>query len=89
MSIGDKIKSARQDSGYTQDQLADAIGVTRNTISRWEHDKTVLSPEDLIELVKIDDLTLNVAIKKSVKHCIYYSLLLKMSYIGHLICHLK
>ena len=36
MEISDLIKSARIEKGLTQQQLADSIFVTRQTISKWE-----------------------------------------------------
>jgi transcriptional regulator with XRE-family HTH domain len=35
-SIGARIKAARQDQGWTQDQLADAVGVSRSAVAQWE-----------------------------------------------------
>lgn len=60
-SIGDRIKKARQDAGYNQDELAESVGVTRNTISRWECNRTCPTVE---ELKKISDF-LNVDINLS------------------------
>lgn len=36
MEISDLIKSARIEKGLTQQQLADVVFVTRQTISKWE-----------------------------------------------------
>lgn len=41
MEISDLIKSARIEKGLTQQQLADAVFVTRQTISKWELGKSV------------------------------------------------
>jgi transcriptional regulator with XRE-family HTH domain len=38
------LKTARRDSGLTQRQLADVIGVDAITVSRWERGKS--KPED-------------------------------------------
>lgn len=38
MSIGQRIKRARESKGLTQQALADALGVEPPTISRWETD---------------------------------------------------
>src|SRR5690349_12686383 len=34
--IGSRIRSAREDQGWTQDQLADAVGVSRSAVAQWE-----------------------------------------------------
>ncbi len=35
--IGNFIKHNREKSGYTQDQLAEIVGVTGSAVSRWEN----------------------------------------------------
>src|SRR5215831_223112 len=34
--IGIRIRTARQDLGWTQDQLAAAVGVSRSAVAQWE-----------------------------------------------------
>lgn len=36
MEIGSKIKNARIQANFTQEQVADALSVSRQTISNWE-----------------------------------------------------
>lgn len=36
LKIGERIKEARKDLGYTQEQLGSAIGVNKSTIQRYE-----------------------------------------------------
>ena len=36
MTFGEKLKKLRNESGMTQDQLAEKIFVTRTAISKWE-----------------------------------------------------
>lgn len=38
MEIGKKLKEARINSGLTQEQVAEDIKVTRQTISNWENE---------------------------------------------------
>lgn len=37
MDIGSKIKEARMKAGFTQEQIAAALDVSRQTISNWEN----------------------------------------------------
>jgi len=34
--IGPRIRTAREDQGWTQDQLAAAVGVSRSAVAQWE-----------------------------------------------------
>ena len=34
--IGTRIREAREDQGWTQDQLAEAVGVSRSAVAQWE-----------------------------------------------------
>lgn len=53
MDIGVKIKNARIKANLTQEQAAEAIGVSRQTISNWENEKTY---PDIVSVVKMSDL---------------------------------
>lgn len=46
MTIGDRLKQARKSRGYTQDSLADALGVSRGVITNIEHGKA--EPQRLV-----------------------------------------
>jgi transcriptional regulator with XRE-family HTH domain len=39
VAIGDRIKRSREFKKITQEELADRLGVQRNTIWRWENEK--------------------------------------------------
>lgn len=53
MSLGSNICFMRKQKRYTQEQMAEKIEVTRQTISRWESDEVV--PE-LAKLIEISDI---------------------------------
>lgn len=46
-SIGEVLETARRASGMTQEQLAEAAGVTQTALSRYEHDLRTPEPEVL------------------------------------------
>ena len=52
MEISNLIKSARIEKGLTQQQLADAVFVTRQTISKWELGKSVPDQASLVLLYR-------------------------------------
>ncbi|MBE5817245.1 MAG: helix-turn-helix transcriptional regulator [Clostridiales bacterium] len=53
MEIGKKLKEARENAGLTQDQVAEAIMVSRQTVSNWENSKSL---PDIISILKFSDL---------------------------------
>ncbi len=53
MEIGSKLKNARNENGVTQEQAAELLGVSRQTISNWENNK---SYPDIISVIKMSDL---------------------------------
>ena len=53
MNIGTKIKDARIAAHLTQEQVAQALGVSRQTISNWENEKTY---PDIVSVIKMSDL---------------------------------
>ena len=53
MDIGAKLQRARLQAKMTQEQVAEALGVSRQTISNWENEKTY---PDIISVIKMSDL---------------------------------
>lgn len=53
MTLGQKITNLRKARGMTQEELSESVGVTRQTISKWELDT---STPDLDYLCKLCDL---------------------------------
>lgn len=61
MEIGKKLKDARMKSGFTQENVAEKINVSRQTISNWENEKSYPDIINVIELsnlysISLDDL---------------------------------
>lgn len=53
MSIGERISQLRSQKNMSQGQLAQALGVSRQAISKWENDQ---SSPDTIHLIKLADI---------------------------------
>lgn len=53
MSIGDRIIQLRKEQNLSQGQLADALDVSRQAVSKWENDQT--SP-DTLKLIKLAEV---------------------------------
>lgn len=41
MTLGEKIKEARKQSGLSQEQLAEKIGISRSAVAKWENDNGI------------------------------------------------
>lgn len=52
MTLGEKIFELRKKGGLSQEQLGEKINVTRQTISNWELGETSPNPEQLKQLSK-------------------------------------
>ena len=66
MSIGTKIKSLRNMRGMSQNELAKAIGVSRQAITKWESDAGVPEIESLVRISELFDVNLDSLIKDEV-----------------------
>ena len=73
--IGSKIKAARLEKKLTQEQVAEILGVSRQTISNWENEK---SYPDIISVIKMSDYyeaSLDYLLKGEQKMNTYYDYL--------------
>lgn len=53
MSIGERIIELRKSQNLSQGQLADALSITRQAISKWEND---LAVPDALKMIQLADL---------------------------------
>ena len=53
MEIGTKLKNARNNANLTQEDIAEKIGVSRQTVSNWENNK---SYPDIISVIRLSDI---------------------------------
>ena len=66
MTLGEKIARQRNELNYTQEQLADILGVSRQSISKWESDIAYPETDKLIELGKLFDCSMDYLLKEEV-----------------------
>ncbi|MGX7144914.1 helix-turn-helix domain-containing protein [Facklamia languida] len=65
MTIGELLKEARLQAGMTQEKVAEAIGVSRQSISNWENDKTYPDVINVIALSELYQVSLDYLLKGS------------------------
>ena len=56
--IGNRLKTSREQRGYSQEKLANLIGVSRSTLSNYEKDKTSPKMDTLENMAKHLDTTI-------------------------------
>ncbi|MDU2558023.1 MAG: helix-turn-helix domain-containing protein [Anaerococcus prevotii] len=65
MKIGDKLKEARLKNNMTQEEVAEKIFVSRQSISNWENNKTYPDIGNVIALSDLYEISLDELLKGS------------------------
>lgn len=68
MELGKNINALRKEKGFSQENLAEKVNVTRQTISNWELGETSPNPEQLILLSKALDKSIDELVGNDFKH---------------------
>lgn len=66
MKLSEKIRVLRKSAGLSQEQLAEKLDITRQSISKWESDESLPEIERLVALSKV----FNVTVDSLVDECI-------------------
>lgn len=64
MKLEEKLQLLRKQNGYSQEQLADKIGIARQTISKWENGQAVPELNGLILLSELYGVTIDRMVKE-------------------------
>lgn len=67
MTIGNKIARLRRENNMTQEQLAGVLGVSRQSVSKWESGLAYPETEKLIKLSGLFDCSVDYLLKDDVK----------------------
>ncbi len=68
MELGKNIYTLRKEKGFSQENLAEKVNVTRQTISNWELGETFPNPEQLILLSGALDKSIDELVGNHLKH---------------------
>ncbi len=66
MTFGEKLSRLRRENNYTQEQLAELMEVSRQTVSKWESDLAYPETEKLVKLGAIFSCTMDYLLKDEV-----------------------
>lgn len=67
MTLGDKISKLRKENNYTQEQLADILGISRQAVSKWESNTTYPETDKLIRISELFECSLDYLLKDKVE----------------------
>ena len=67
MELGKRLKEYRARAGMTQDELAEKLFVSRQTISSWENDKSYPDIHSLLMLGDVFDVSLDTLVKGDIE----------------------
>ncbi|EOT46484.1 MULTISPECIES: helix-turn-helix domain-containing protein [Enterococcus] len=59
MTLGQRLKKVRVDKGYSQNDVATFLNISRQSISRWETDKSYPDIDNLVELSKYYEVSID------------------------------
>lgn len=63
MGFSNKLKSEREKRGWSQEELAQKLYVSRQSVSKWENGKNYPSIEVIIDLSNLFDITIDALLK--------------------------
>ena len=59
IETANRLVKLRKDNGYTQEQLAEALGISRQAVSKWERAESSPDTDNLICLAKLYNMSLD------------------------------
>lgn len=59
MTLGQKLFEMRKKAALSQEQVAEVLGVTRQTVSKWETDQTTPDFDKIIPISKLYNVSVN------------------------------
>lgn len=63
------IKKLREEGGYSQQSLADKVGVHKNTVINWETGETDMKSADLVKLSNVLDCSIEDILLPTLEEC--------------------
>lgn len=67
MILADKIISLRKKSGWSQEELAEQLGVTRQSVSKWEGAQSVPDMDKILQISRIFGVTTDFLLKDEIE----------------------
>lgn len=68
MNLSENLKKLRKEKGLSQEQLAEKLNVTRQSVSKWESGIVYPEMDKIVELCKIFDLNMDDLVNKDINN---------------------
>lgn len=62
-SLGERLQALRSEHGYSQEQLSDLVGVSRQAVSKWETGSSMPDIDNLVRLSELYGQSLDIIVK--------------------------
>lgn len=59
LEVADRLQKLRKEKGYSQEELADALGISRQAVSKWERAESSPDTDNLILLARLYGMSLD------------------------------
>lgn len=66
MTLGEKLSKLRKEYNYTQEQLAEILGVSRQSISKWESDIAYPETDKLVKMGRLFECSMDYLLNEDV-----------------------
>ena len=67
MILADKIISLRKKAGWSQEELAEQLGVTRQSVSKWEGAQSVPDMDKVVQMSRLFGVTTDFLLKDEIE----------------------
>ena len=71
MILADKILSLRKNNGWSQEELAEKMNVSRQSVSKWESAAAIPDINRILELAKLFGVTTDYLLKDDLEMTVY------------------
>lgn len=69
MTLAQRIKAQRLSKGYSQEEVAGRLGVSRQAVAKWESGQSAPSTENLFKLAELFGSTVDLLLTESIPPC--------------------
>ena len=68
MILAEKISEERKKNGWSQEELADKLGVSRQAVSKWESAGSIPELQKIIQLAALFNISTDYLLKDEIEH---------------------